>query len=74
MSNYATITFEISKDNEIYKKAEQISKENCDLSVFSTPEKVIEYCLCFCPSNVLSYMEYIPAQAKAYREKCNNIK
>lgn len=44
---FVTIPIEIAKDSDVYKAAEEFSKQNGDLEVFSSPEKVLEHCITF---------------------------
>lgn len=64
------IPLEISTDSDIYKMAVGFCEKNKDISIFSTPEKVIESALMFGSSrHVASNLEILGEQAKAYRDR-----
>lgn len=67
-SNFVTISIDIPKDSDIYKAAEEFSKQNGDISVFSTTEKVLESCISFgLFPHISQSMELLGNSAAAHR-------
>ena len=69
---FVTIPIEIAKDSDVYKAAEEFSKQNSDLEIFSTPEKVLEQCISFgLFPHISNSMEMLGRAAAAHRAKAN---
>lgn len=69
---FVTIPIEIAKDSDVYKAAEEFSKQNGDLEVFSSPEKVLEHCITFGMfPHISNSMSMLERAAAAYKAKAN---
>ena len=72
---FVTIPIEIAKDSDVYKAAEEFSKQNGDLEAFSSPEKVLELCITFGMfPHISKSMEMLERAAATYRAKANKGK
>ena len=60
MENVVTVSFEVAKDSDLYKSAVEFSEKHNSVGIFSTPEKVLEYCTTFGISmHILRNMEFL---------------
>ena len=60
MENVVTVSFEVAKDTDLYKSAVEFSEKHNSVGIFSTPEKVLEYCTTFGISmHILRNMEFL---------------
>ncbi len=67
---FVKIPIVISTESEIYKMALKFCEKNKDISLFSTPEKVIENALMFgSTGHIKSNLDYLESQCEFYREE-----
>ena len=70
MENVVTVSFEVAKDSDLYKAAVKFSEKHNSVGIFSTPEKVLEYCTTFGISmHILRNMEFLGDTAEKQKSE-----
>ena len=73
MENVVTVSFEVAKNSDLYKSAVEFSEKHNSVGIFSTPEKVLEYCTTFGISmHILRNMEFLGDVAE--KQKADNVR